>query len=299
MEILSKTGMEGVADVYVARFRDDPALLVELVDGLDIRSPREEKWIVNVSTQFGCPVSCRFCDAGGRYHGNLAAAEILAQVDFILALHPGLVGSCPKLKVHLARVGEPSLNDEVPDAVAALRARTANPGLWCCLPTVVPAGRERFFARLLAAKEAHFPGRFQLQFSLNSTDPAARADLTPVALAPFPEIARIGARFFRPGDRRPVLNFALADGIPFDPERLPPRFPPDVFAVKLTPLNPTREGEGNGLASLHETGREALDAHAAHLLSLGYETIVSIGDPRENLVGSNCGQAVRRLARPA
>lgn len=296
MRIIAETGLEGVADIFVASLRDDPALLVEMVDGLDHRHPRAGKWIANVSTQFGCPVACRFCDAGGGYRGDLTAREIVAQVEFILARHPELIDSCPKLKVHLARVGEPALNDAVPEAVGMIRALTRNPGLWLCLPTVVPAGREDFFARLRAAKEAHFPGRFQLQFSLNSTDPAERAALTPVELAPFDEIARIGAEFFRPGDRRPVLNFALADGIAFDPESLPPRFPPAVFAVKLTPLNPTAEGDGHRLASLHATAPERLARHADRLIELGYETIVSIGDPREDQVGSNCGQAIRRTA---
>jgi 23S rRNA (adenine2503-C2)-methyltransferase len=229
---------------------------------------------------------------------NLSADEIVGSVRFLLGLHPDLVDSCPKLKVHLARIGEPSLNDAVPEAIGRIRALTTNPGLWCCLPTVVPAGRERFFDRLLEAKEARFPGRFQLQFSLNTTDAAARGRITPVRLAPFDEIARIGRRFYR-SDRRPVLNFALAADLPFDPDALPGLFEPETFAVKLTPLNPTAEGDAHGLVSLADADRACYDRHIDRLLALGYETVVSIGDPRENLVGSNCGQAIRRMATVA
>lgn len=296
LEILRESGLEDVATVFCARLRGRDACAIELVDGLESGRPRAEKWIVNISTQFGCPVACRFCDAGGGYAGDLTVDEMLAEVRFVLARHPQFIASCPKLKVHLARIGEPSLNDAVPDAVRAIRSLTANPGLWCCLPTVVPQGRRAWFHRLKDAKNDCFPGRFQLQFSLNSTDEATRRRLMPVDLEDFSSVATIGDAFFAPGDRRVVLNFALAEDFPFDPSIVRRFFDPCHFAVKLTPLNPTLRSRRAGLTTLlRGPGAKQAEEAAASLQADGYDVILSIGDPREDQLGSNCGQSLARL----
>jgi len=296
-DVLAVTGDPEVAEVGVLRFRGDDRLRVETVDGLAPPLSRDAKWIVNVSTQFGCPVGCPFCDAGGPFAGNLAADEMLAQVRWALGRHPGAAGRCAKLKVHFARMGEPSLNDAVPDAVAALPATTGAPGGWACVATVAPRGRERWFERLQAAKEAAFPGRFQLQFSVQSTDPEARRRLIPVPHWGLDDIAERGRGFLAMGDRRVVLNFALARDVPFDWRVVAARFDPAAFAVKLTPLNPTERGAALGFRTRLRGGDDdAIGREVAALRAAGFDVVVSVGDEREDRVGSNCGQAVRRTA---
>lgn len=296
LEILSESGIEDVATVFCARFRRDDRYAIELVDGLETGIPREQKWIVNVSTQFGCPVGCSFCDAGGQYSGNLKTGEIVDQVKFVMARHPELVAVCSKLKVHLARIGEPSLNDNVIEAIREIRSLTDNPGLWCCLPTVVPRNRQRWFTSLTAVKNDCFPGHFQLQFSLNTTDEAVRRKMIPADLENFASVARIGEEFFTRGDRRVVLNFALATDVPFDPKVIRQFFSPEIFAVKLTPLNPTiRAGEMGLDTVLRGDGASAVEDAAMVLSESGFNVVLSIGDSRENEVGSNCGQSLRKL----
>ena len=295
-ELVRAFDREGVATVLVLRLRGPGGPLVECVDGLDPPLPRSAKWIANVSTQAGCPVGCPYCDAGGGYEGDLTADEILAQVQAVLARHPGRAAGCAKLKVHLSRMGEPALNDAVLEALERLPAGVCSPGLWACLATVAPRGREEWFARLHDVKERRYRGRFQLQFSLNSTDGAARRRLVPFPHWDLAAIARYGAAFHGPGDRKVVLNFALAEGVPFDAGVLVERFDPDRFAVKLTPINPTVHGAAAGLRTLLRSERaRALDAAIAALGEAGFDVIVSVGDPREDEVGSNCGQAVRYL----
>ena len=287
------TGDPAVAEIAILRFRGDPRLVVETVDGLTPPLPRDRKWIVNVSTQFGCPVGCPICDAGRTFHGNLTSGEMLAQVDWALRRHPGIAARCDKLKVHFARIGEPALNDAVLDAMDALPARVQSPGLWCCVATTAPRRRDAWFERLLDLKDRRFHGRFQLQFSMQSTDPVARARLIPVPHWSTDDILAYGLRFHRAGDRRVVLNYALARDVPFDPAVVRAVFPPSTFAVKLTPINPTSRALASGYSTRLRAGPDAaLDRAVDDLRTAGFDVIVSVGDPREDQVGSNCGQVI-------
>ncbi|HPM76462.1 MAG TPA: radical SAM protein [bacterium] len=299
MRIVERNVMPDVATVYVACVRDEKKSLIEFVDGLDPTQPRENKWIINVSTQIGCPVNCLFCDAGGGFRGNLTADEMLAQVRAVAAMHPALTPVCRKLKVHFARMGEPSLNDDVPVAIERLPRELPAPGLWCCVPTVAPAGRDNWFARLAEIRHRLYPGRFQLQLSVNSTDEAQRRRLMPIELLTMDRLATFDRDHFREGDRKIVLNFALAVDVTFSPRAVIERFDPACFAVKLTPLNPTAAGERHRLQTvLRADDSQIVDEAVQPLVAAGFETILSIGDERENRVGSNCGQSVRRyLAR--
>jgi len=293
-EVVGLSGDPEVAEIGLLRFRGDPRLVVETVDGLTPPLPRRVKWIVNVSTQFGCPVRCPFCDAAEACHGNCTADELLAQVRWAVGRHPDDVAACRKLKVHFARMGEPSLNDAVLEALPRLPAEVPSPGLWACLATVAPRGREAWFERLLEIKDELFHGRFQLQFSVQSTDPIERARLIPVPHWPLEQLAAFGRRFHRPGDRRVVLNLALARGVPFEPAEVQRHFEPEAFAVKLTPVNPTARGRANGLDTVLRSEDDLAVRRAADvLLARGYDVVLSVGDAREDRVGSNCGQAVR------
>jgi 23S rRNA (adenine2503-C2)-methyltransferase len=295
-QVRSVSGDPAVAEVAVLRFRGDDRFLVEAVDGLTPPLPRVAKWIVNLSTQAGCPVGCPYCDAGTRFHGNLSCQELLAQVRWALARHPGEAAVCAKLKVHFARMGEPALNDAVPEAMRALPELTGAPGLWCCVATTAPRGREAWFERVLELKQRLYRGRFQLQFSLQSTDQVVRRTLLPVPHWSFDEIAGFGRRFLEPGDRKVVLNFALAHDVPFDARVLERHFQPGVFAVKLTPVNPTARGRANGFRTRLRGGDEhGLREAVKRLRGLGYDVILSVGDAAEDRIGSNCGQAVTAL----
>lgn len=297
MEIVSRSGLSEVAEVFVARMRGSNEHCIEFVDGLDTRCPRREKWIINVSTQFGCPVGCVFCDAGFRYLGDLTAEEMLCQVRFVRDRHSGLDRICSKLKVHFARMGEPALNDAVLEAIRRLPEELESPGLWACVPTVAPRGRDDWFSRLKKIKDEKFSSRFQLQFSVNSTDEAARRRLMPIPLLSQRELAGLGSEFFEPGDRKVVLNFALARGVPFDPRVIMRLYDPERFAVKITPVNPTEQGRlGQVATMLRSDAASHLNDKVDMLMGAGFDVILSVGDPREDAVGSNCGQAVRRMS---
>jgi 23S rRNA (adenine2503-C2)-methyltransferase len=295
MNIIASTGREEVAIVYIAEFGEGKR--IELVESLQPPVPREEKWVLLVSSMFGCPVECIMCDAGGTYHGKLTKDELFAQIDYLVYKRfPD--GSIPsrQFKIQFARMGEPSLNPAVLDVLEELPLRYQAPGLMPSISTVAPCGTNRFFRRLLEIKkELYTGGNFQFQFSLHTTDAALRDRIIPVKKWSFAEMADYGELFYTPGDRKITLNFALAENYPLDPQVLLRTFDPAKYLVKITPLNPTYKASGNNLTSYidpHAQGAKYPKVQA--LQEAGYDVIVSIGAVEENYIGSNCGQYLRK-----
>jgi 23S rRNA (adenine2503-C2)-methyltransferase len=293
MKIIASTGREEVAFVYIMEL--DSGHLVECVESLQPPIPREQKWVLLVSTMFGCPVGCHMCDAGGFYQGKPTKEEILAQIDFMVHRHyPDGFIPVQQFKIQFARMGEPALNLAVLDVLDELPARYHAPGLMPSISTVAPAGRERFFERLLAIKQDKYTqGHFQFQFSLHTTDLSRRDQIIPIKKWGFERMATYGERFFARGDRKVTLNFALAQGIPLDPQVLLNYFDPEKFLVKITPLNPTYRAVENRLASYVDPGQNSHVELVSALNRAGYDVIVSIGELEENFIGSNCGQFLR------
>lgn len=293
MDVIHSQGDDALARVFVGRLEDGAR--IEFAESIQPPVPREDKWVLIVSTLKGCPVRCPICDAGGEYRGRLSADEILSQVDFLVRRrHPeGPVG-VRRLKIQFARMGDPAFNDAVIEVLRRLPERFEGPKIMPSISTIAPFGRDRFFEDLLAVKrELYAPGLFQLQFSLHSTCERARRDLVPARTWSFSEMARFGERFTARGDRKVTLNFAPARGAPLDPGALAQVFDPRLFLVKLTPINPTAAAGRSGLVGLLDPADpRGCEAVAARFRATGFDTILSIGELGENEIGSNCGMYV-------
>jgi len=299
MRIVGTTGKEELARVYIAELGEGEERLIEFVEALSPPLPREEKWVLLVSTLVGCPVGCAMCDAGGGYRGRLSKEEILAQIDYLVQRRfSDRRIPVKKFKIQFARMGEPALNPAVLEVLDELPGRYDAPGLLPSLSTIAPQGADGFFEELLQIKRKHYRGgRFQLQFSIHTTDPKLRDRLIPARKWDFQQIAEYGGRFCEPGegDRKVTLNFALAKEAPLDAGVLARYFSPEKFLVKLTPLNPTHRAQESGLTSYIDPYRPEADYQVVReLRAAGFEVLVSIGEPEENRIGSNCGQYVLR-----
>jgi 23S rRNA (adenine2503-C2)-methyltransferase len=297
MRIIEKSGDSTLASVYIAQFRDDPAMLVEFVDARDPDLPKEDKWVIIVSSQFGCPVACPMCDAGGEYFGNLTTDEIFAQIDHVVERenHERLRSS--KFKIQFARMGEPSLNPSVLEVLRELPIRYNAPGLIPCVATVAPRVAREWFDELLAIRSDIFKDKlFQLQLSINSTDEITRNRLMPIAKMDFRQLSDYCDTFFRGGPRKVALNFALSDVSNVEPKVIRNFFSPDSCCIKITPLNPTIMSQKEGLATAIDPAHpERAGDLVDSFRTLGYDVILSIGDVRENHIGSNCGMSVRKF----
>jgi 23S rRNA (adenine2503-C2)-methyltransferase len=294
MKIIGSTGREDIAVVYIGEL--SPGKLVEFVEAVQPPIPRERKWVLLVSTLYGCPVGCTMCDAGGFYKGKVSKDEIFAQIDYLVRKrYPDGVIPAKQFKIQFARMGEPAFNIHVLDVIYELPERYHAPGFMPSLSTIAPRGADAFFERLLEVKREKFTnGNFQFQFSIHSTDEAHRDEIVPVKKWSFEEMADYGERFYQAGDRKITLNFALAKEVPVDPQRLLKYFDPEMFLIKITPLNPTYRASEHGLSTYIDPWQGGENSEVVRSLrDAGYRVIVSIGEVEENLIGSNCGQFLR------
>jgi len=295
MKILDVYGKEELAKVYIASMRDDDRYLVEFVESVQPPVPRDKKWVLIVSSLFGCPVKCKMCDAGGAFSGKLTTEEILAQIDYLVSMRysDGRI-PVPKFKIQFARMGEPSLNPNVLEALDRLPEIYDAPGLIPSVSTVAPKSSGKFLDKLIEIKNKHYSkGRFQLQFSIHSTDQEQRDELIPMKKWSFLEIAEYGARYHSEGDKKITLNFAMAKGYHVDPKIARKYFDPDLFLIKLTPLNPTvRVTESRLESAIDPYDSSSAKKIVERFQKQSYDVILSIGEVEENKIGSNCGQFV-------
>lgn len=294
-EIVEKKGSEDIAVVYLLRSKSEDGVFIECVESLDPPIPPQDKWVITLSSQKGCPAKCSFCDASFYYRGNLSEPELLAQLNVIVDRHggDGRLGS-KKIKLHLARMGEPSFNDNIPGFLEEVKNRYPGAGFVPAIATIGPSGRDEWFGMLKRLKDEYFTGgAFQLQFSLNTTDERYRDKMMPARKMRFEEINILGDRWVVEGDRKVTLNFALHEGAPFDAGKIVSSFNPESFLVKLTPMNPTRAASASGMESdirFDGSVSERVLREIGRLERAGFRVIVSIGSLEEIRTGSNCGQ---------
>ena len=82
--------------------------------------PLEQKWVVTVSTQYGCSMGCTFCDVPKVGPGrNATFNDLVNQVFMAMQLHPEVKYS-RRLNLHYARMGEPTWNQNVLDSAIYL-----------------------------------------------------------------------------------------------------------------------------------------------------------------------------------
>ncbi len=290
MKVIARTGREDIAVVYIAELEDGK--LIEFVESVQPPIPREKKWVIIVSSLYGCPVGCPMCDAGEYYRGKLSRDDIIAQIDYLVSRRfPDRKVPVGKFKIQFARMGEPAFNQHVLDVLQELPALYDAPGLLPTISTIAPRGSEKFFERLLDIKRRTYRERFQLQFSIHTTDARLRDWMIPAKKWSLGEIAEYGGEFYRKGERKITLNFALAEGMPVDGDLLLRHFDPDIFLVKITPVNPTYSARKHGISSQVIPDMERYEI-VETLRAAGYEVILSIGELAENHIGSNCGQHI-------
>ncbi|MDY6911668.1 MAG: radical SAM protein, partial [Chloroflexota bacterium] len=278
MQILNATGREDIATVHIADMGGGK--LVEFVESTQPPLTRDEKWVLIISVLFGCPVKCLMCDAGDDYKGKVSREQMFDQIDYLIrARYPDGIVPVEKFKIQFARMGEPALNPAVIDVLDEIQDRYHIPGFVPSISTVAPSGANEFFERLFDLKQRKYSnGRFQLQFSIHTTDRELRDKVVPIKKWGFAEIAEYADRFRQKDDKKITLNFALAEGMPVDADILTSYFPPKAFIVKVTPINPTHKAIENKLTSY-------INAYNGHheyeiienLRKAGYEVILSIG----------------------
>ena len=238
------------------------------------------------------------CDAGQECHGVLNKKQMFDQIDYMVdKRYPDRIIPCEKFKVQFTRMGEPVFNPAVLDVLEELPIRYKAPGLIPSFSTVGPKNSREYLKKLTGIKDRLYAdGRFQMQFSVHTTDEVKRDELIPIKKLSFKDIAAFGDNFFESGDRKITLNFIVMEEYPLDPKVIGENFDPKKFVIKLTPLNPTRTAKQNNLKTrLDPQNDKSATGIVEELDALGFESLVSIGALEENEIGSNCGQYVSKI----
>lgn len=289
MELIAKYGKEDLAILYIAK---NQGKIVEFVESLQPPIPREKKWVLIISTMYGCPIGCMMCDAGEFYHGKISKDDMMEEIDLMIrSRFPDGKVPITKFKIQFARMGEPTLNEEVLDLLKELPSTYEAPGLMPCISTIAPKGSEEFLENLIKIKDKYYSkGNFQLQFSIHSTNEETRSKWMSPNIWTIEEIGKYGEKWFKEGDRKVTLNFAVAKDSEIDPDIILKYCDPSKYWIKLTPVNPTEKAIYNKLKSgITEENSESVSL-VQEFKERGFEASISIGEWEENDIGTNCGQ---------
>jgi len=293
VKILYSSPDNSIAKVYVAELDDGSK--IEFVESTQPPLSIDEKWVLIISTLKGCPVDCAICDAGGSYKGKLSCGEMLEQIKYmVMDKFTNNIPITKKLKIQFARMGEPAFNDDVLDVLKNLPTIYDKNILFPSISTIAPTATDNFFSELINIKDKYYPnGRFQMQFSIHTTDEKSRRELIPISTWDFNKIAEYGNQFYKKGDRKITLNFATPLGYALEPETIREFFSPEKYLVKYTPVNPTKKVIKKNLKTLVDPAcMDMINNIDMTFKKYGYETIVSIGELEENKIGSNCGMYI-------
>lgn len=267
--------------------------------------PLEEKWVVTISTQYGCSMNCVFCDVPKVGKGvNATYNDLKNQVIKALELHPE-VEYTKRLNVHFARMGEPTWNPNVLEFSRNLKKEVRpyinRSFIHPVISTMMPKNNKnlsKFLADWMEIKNYDFRGEAGLQFSINSTSNEERNKMFSNNTLSLEEISEIGKNLDFPKGRKITLNFAVAD-YEINAKKLRKLFDPRKFLVKLTPMHKTDTALKNGIETDGDYTTMYPYLHIEEELKAeGFDVIVFIASEYEDLGRITCGNAILSGTNP-
>lgn len=258
--------------------------------------PLEEKWVITISSQYGCSMNCCFCDVSKVGKGiNATYGDLIGQVKTGLFMHPE-VKHTKRLNVHFARMGEPTFNLDVLRATKDLAdlLKDAGWGFHPVVSTMMPKNNkwlDSFLYTWMHLKNDYLSGEAGLQISINTTDDDIRTksmgDNT-LSLAGISDMLKE----YSVKDRKIALNFALTDA-PIDEKVIAGLFDPNKFMCKITPMHLTKSCVENDIIT-HD-GYKSFYPYKdveERLKSAGFDVLVFIPSYEEDLGRITCGNAI-------
>lgn len=267
--------------------------------------PLSEKWVVTISTQYGCSMGCKFCDVPKVGKGiNCTYDDIKNQIVTAISLHPE-VTSTKRLNVHYARMGEPTWNENVLDFTRNMHHELypyiGRSLMHPVISTMLPKYNEdliHFLSEWMEIKNYDFRGDAGLQFSINSTNNDERDNMFNNNCVSIEEASEIGKNLDFPKGRKITLNFAVA-GYEINAEKLRDLFDPKKFVIKLTPMHKTHSALQNNIKTIGDyTTYYPYQKHEEELKKVGFDVLVFIASDYEDLGRITCGNAILSGSMP-
>jgi len=258
--------------------------------------PLEKKWVITISTQYGCSINCTFCDVPKVGPGiNATFDDLIRQVLEGIKLHPEVKHS-ERLNIHFARMGEPTFNPNILDATKWLKTHIdPEYRIHPVISTMMPRRNEwlkTFIHTWMRIKNRLLQGNAGLQLSINSTNEAQRKEMFRNNACSFEEIKNVMEGII-PNGRKITLNFALHRSYEVNPLILLKYFNPQDYLIKITPIHNTDTCVKNKLET--PNGYDYYDIYRQpeqDLKNAGYDVIVFIPSKEEDESKITCGNAV-------
>jgi len=267
--------------------------------------PLTEKWVITLSTQYGCPMKCTFCDVPNvKFRGNATFEDLQQQLFNAIKLFPS-IRYTERLNIHFARMGEPVFNPAVIEFSKwlfdnkkyiqdefNLRIEVIHPVLTSSMPKAVKY-LESVIQDWIYLKNNVYNGQAGLQISINSTSEEQRNDMFQNQQLSLNEISEIGKQLPVPIGRKYCLNFAFSTDYEIDANKLVKLFSPDKFMVKITPIHNNNACRDNNIKT--EAGYSSWQPYEKpeqDLKDVGFDVLVFVPsmDEEDGLV--TCGNVV-------
>lgn len=263
--------------------------------------PLEQKWVITISTQYGCSTCCTFCDVPMVGSGkNATLKDLIDQVLAGIELHPE-VKSTDRLNIHYARMGEPTWNPDVLDATRWLKENVDSKyKIHPVVSTMMPKKNKwlkTFIHSWMDIKNNLLNGEAGLQLSINSTNEEERDFMFNNNACSLEDISEI-MKGLTPKGRKITLNFAIAD-YEIDAKVLLRHFDPEHYIVKLTPMHKTDAALKSGLKTKGDyTEYYPYSGYEKELTEAGYDVLVFIASHEEDGSRITCGNAILSGTKP-
>lgn len=266
--------------------------------------PLQEKWVITLSTQYGCVMKCTFCDVPNiEFSGNVSFDDLKAQFYTGLKAYEG-VKYTDRLNIHFARMGEPIFNADVfkfSEWLAENKRQIQNETgvrievIHPVLTTMCPEYKHTFdriydWARI---KNGMFKGQAGLQISVNTSSERQRAAMFGDSSYTLGHIANKLESLQDPIGRKYCLNIAYASGNEVDGEKLAKLFDVDKWMVKITPIHNNSACRENGIQTVdgYQTYRPYKEPEDS-CKAAGFDTLVFIPSQDEEDGLITCGNAI-------
>lgn len=272
--------------------------LTKEINGVEHTSllPLEEKWVITISSQYGCNMGCKFCDVPKVGKGiNATLNDMINQVLTGIELHPN-VKQTKRLNVHFARMGEPTWNLDVLSATYYLGKILKEKlfGFHPVVSTMMPKNNknlEKFIYEWMEIKNNFLNSEAGFQISINTTNDELRQKSMSHNTMSLSEISEM-LKNLRPKGRKIALNFALT-GDEINENKLFELFSPEYFMCKLTPVHNTNACIENGIKTYdgYKKYYPYKDIEE-RLKRVGFDVLVFVPSKEEEEGKITCGNAI-------
>lgn len=258
----------------------------------------QQKLVVTVSSQKGCPMKCDFCDCPKYgFHGNVSRVELVSEILTGIALSK--IDKGKRLNVHFARMGEPTFNPNVILAAKDVYSITREmfEEYHPVVSTMMPKSNKSLIQFLTEwVKAGYFYGGsdgFGLQFSINTLDEDKRNTMFRNMSLSLKEIGEIIEKLLDPLNRKFTLNFAVTSECNLDPELMDKYFNKEKCIVKITPIHETVEAVNNNYEIV--TDFDVYEKFEKPLVEAGWDVIVFVPSKEEDSDRITCGNSLIAL----